>query len=226
MGRVLVIVEGPTERAALEHPDVACQFYTAGFSVHPKVRGKPGHKGGTRPFESVLKEIVALLRQEPTAKVTTLFDFYGLRLADWPGAPLTATMPPAQAVETIEHGMSAAVAERIPNLMPGRFIPYIQLYEFEALLFADPDAMAHTFGSPALSATFAQVVADCGGCEAINNGPTTAPAKRIESAFPSYKKGKGLNAHAPLILGQIARTNWPRLLTECPRFAAWLDRMP
>jgi len=226
MGRVLLVVEGPTEQAALQQPDVATQCFSLGFSVHPKVVGKPGHKGGVRSFQRVLPEIVALLRQEPQAKVSTLFDFYALPLADWPGYPQSDVLPPVQAVSLIEAGMTAAVVNAIPNLMPGRFIPYIQLFEFEALLFADPRAMARAFGNPALEATFAGIVATCGGCEAIDDRPTTAPSKRIEANFPAYKKGRGMNAHAPIILGQIARTNWPQLLTACPRFGSWLNQLP
>lgn len=226
MGRVLVVVEGPTERASLQQDDVAVQCFQLGFSIHPKVVGKPGHKGGVRAFQKVLPEIVALLKQEPQAKVSTLFDFYALPLADWPGYPQSASLPPAQAVAVIEAAMAAAVAAELPNLMPGRFIPYIQLFEFEALLFADPAAMARAFGNPALEMTFAGIVATCGGCEAIDDGPTTAPSKRIAANFPTYKKGGGLNAHAPIILGQIARTNWPQLLTACPRFGTWLNQLP
>ncbi len=226
MPRILVIVEGPTERAALQQTDVATQFFSQGFSVHPKVVGKPGHKGGVRSFERILPEILALLRQEPQAKVSTLFDFYALPLAHWPGFPHSAALPPAQAVSHIEMEMAAQVSAAMPGLMPGRFIPYIQLYEFEALLFANPAAMATAFGSAALEATFAAIVAASGSCEEINNGPQTAPSKRIAAAFPGYKKGGGLSAHAPLILGQIARENWPQLLTACPRFAHWLDSMP
>ena len=225
MGRVLIVVEGPTERASLQQADVAMQFIARGFSVHPKVVGKPGHKGGVRSFQKVLREIVALLKQEPHAKVSTLFDFYALPLADWPGHPQSAVIPPAQAVVQIEAAMTTAVAAELPNLQPGRFIPYIQLFEFEALLFSDPAAMATSFGNLALDATFAEIVAACGGCEHIDNGPQTAPSKRIAEVFPAYKKGGGLSAHAPIILGQIARTNWPQLLTACPRFAAWLDQL-
>jgi hypothetical protein len=225
MARVLVIVEGQTERAALQQVDVATQFFNHGFSVHPKVVGKPGHKGGVRSFERILPEIVALLRQEPQAKVSTLFDFYALPLVDWPGAPQSVNLPPAQAVPIIEAGMAAAVAAELPGLIPGRFIPYIQLFEFEALLFADPAEMAAAFGNPALNATFGAIVAQCGGCEAINNGPNTAPSKRIEAIFPAYRKGSSLSAHAPIILGQIAKNNWHHLLQACPRFAGWIGSL-
>jgi len=221
----LVVVEGATERAALQQTDVATQCFMLGFSMHPKVVGKPGHKGGVRSFQRVLPEILALLKQEPQAKVSTLFDFYALPLAEWPGYPQSAASPPAQAVVQIETGMAAVVAASLPNLFPGRFVPYVQLFEFEALLFADPSAMAQTFGNPALQQSFANIVATCGGCEAIDGGPTTAPSKRVEALFPPYKKGGSLNAHAPLILGKIARENWQQLLDGCPRFAQWLHQL-
>ncbi len=221
-----MIVEGQTERAALQQPDVAARFFSCGFSVHPKVVGKPGHKGGVRSFDKILPEILALLRQEPQAKVSTFFDFYALPLSKWPGYPHSEELSPAQAVVHIEAAMAACVTAQIPNLSPGRFTPYIQLFEFEALLFADPKAMANLFGNPALEQTFVKMVVDCGGCEAIDNGPATAPSKRIQDHFPGYIKGSGANAHAPLILGHIARTNWPQLLAACPRFRHWLSLLP
>ena len=226
MGRILVVVEGPTERAALQQTDVATQCFMQGYSIHPKVVGRAGHKGGVRSFQSVRKEIINLLRQDPQAKVSTLFDFYGLPLSSWPGYPKSATLTPGQAVAHIEAAMAAKGLAEMPNLMPGRFIPYIQMFEFEALLFADPEAMAQTFGNPALATTFAGIVAECGGCETIDDGPATAPSKRIKAAFPAYQKGGVLNAHAALIPGQIARTNWGQLFHACPRFANWLRQFP
>ena len=222
MGRVLLVVEGQTERAGFQQADVAMQFYLAGFSVHPKVVGKPGHKGGVRAFEKVLSEIVALLKQEPQSKISTFFDFYALPLETWPGYPQSTALPPAQAVAQIEAGMTAAVNAALPNLMPGRFVPYIQLFEFEALLFSDPARMALAFGNPALEATFAAIVAQCGGCETINNNPETAPSKRIKEHFPGYVKGSSATAHAPIIMGQIAQTNWQQLLRSLPKTAVYV----
>jgi len=55
-----------------------------GLSLHAKVIGKPGHKGGVRNFDAVRKEILALLRQERGSHVSTFFDYYGLP-ANGPG---------------------------------------------------------------------------------------------------------------------------------------------
>lgn len=93
MRRVLVVVEGPTERACFQQSDVAEQFVRRGFSLHPRVIGKPGHKGGIRSFQAVLREIENLLKQERDAKVSTFFDFYRLPLSKWPGYPKSAALP-------------------------------------------------------------------------------------------------------------------------------------
>ena len=224
MRRVLVVVEGQTERACFQQSDVAGQFVRRGFALNPRVIGKPGHKGGIRSFQAVLPEIVNLLKQERDVRVSTFFDFYALPLTKWPGYPKSAELPPEVAVQLIEAEMSIVLAKEAPDLRPERFVPYIQLFEFEALLFADPAAMAQTFGAPKLEAVFAGIVEECGGCEQINNGSETAPSKRIAKAFPAYKK-RSVSAHAPLIMGQMARSNWGRLLCACPRFSAWLDRL-
>ena len=65
MHRVLTVVEGFTERAIVEQT-LAPYLGARGLSLHAKVIGKPGHKGGVRSFEAVRKEILALLKQERT----------------------------------------------------------------------------------------------------------------------------------------------------------------
>src|SRR5258707_564021 len=82
--RVLVVVEGQTEFSVLNSV-VAPHLGTRGVYLYPKVVGRPGHKGGVhRSFDSVSREIINLFKQEPTACVSTFFDFYGLPL-EWPG---------------------------------------------------------------------------------------------------------------------------------------------
>src|SRR3989442_11557036 len=75
MHRVLTVVEGFTERAIVEQT-FAPYLGVRGLSLHAKVIGKPGHKGGVRSFEAVRKEILALLRQERGSRVSTMFDYY------------------------------------------------------------------------------------------------------------------------------------------------------
>ncbi len=66
------------------------------------------------------------------------------------------------------------------------------MYELEALLFSGPKEMAETFANPKLQGIFEQIIHNCGGCEEINDDPQNAPSKRIQSHYPSYKKGPGI----------------------------------
>jgi hypothetical protein len=56
MHRVLTVVEGFTERTIVQQ-SFAPYLGSRGLSLHAKVIGKPGHKGGVRSFETVGKEI-------------------------------------------------------------------------------------------------------------------------------------------------------------------------
>ena len=65
--------------------------------------------------------------------VTTLFDVYGLP-SDFPGTTQwTHAADPVPQVAELEDSLSMAVAQT-------NFTPYLQLHEFEALLFSNLDA--------------------------------------------------------------------------------------
>ena len=69
-----------------------------------------------------------------------------------------------------------------------RFIPYIQLHEYEAILFSDPVAFATGIDHPDLRPQFQQVRDEFESPEDINNDPETAPSKRVLAAYPKYKR--------------------------------------
>lgn len=82
LSRVLILVEGPTERAVVSKA-FSPALGLRGVRLYPRVVGKPGQKGGNK-FARVRKELRALMLQEPESFVTMLFDYYGLP-DDWPG---------------------------------------------------------------------------------------------------------------------------------------------
>jgi len=218
MSRIILVVEGETEQAAVREvvaPHVALQ----GVFVTAALVGRPGHKGGVRPFPQVSRDIARLLRQEPDTRIGTLFDYYALP-CDWPGLAAAKAQKGRQKAVTVENAMADALAETMgPNFQRQRFIPYVQLHELEALLFVDPNLMAEAFEEPKLSSHFAGIVAEfANDCEMIDDGPQTAPSKRIQAVYPRYQKGKGLNAHAPLIMAAIGIE---RLCKACQHFGGW-----
>lgn len=220
MSRVLILVEGATERAIVDQvfaPDLGAK----GVYLYPRVVGKPGHKGGNR-FATVLRELKALMRQEPGSVVSMFFDYYGLP-GDWPGLESAQGINAETAPDILEPAIASAVAREIgPNFNPNLFVPYIQLHEVESLLFAGPAEMAEVFQQPDLEEGFAEIVATCGGCELINNNPQTAPSKRIQNLFPGYKKGSSVNAHAYRIAQHIGME---RIRRQCPHFNEWINKL-
>ncbi len=220
MSRVLVLVEGQTERTIVDQV-FAPELGGKGIFLYPRIVGKVGHKGGNR-FAVVCRELKALIRQEPASIVTMLFDYYGLQ-DDWPGLAKTKGKRPDQIPAVIEPAIAAALADEVgPKFNRNRFIPYIQLHEVESLLFAGPKEMAEVFRRPELKETFANIVEECGGCEWINDDPKTAPSKRIQRLFPGYKKGSSVNAHAYRIARHIGLR---RMRRECTHFDEWMGKL-
>ncbi len=218
MHRVLTVVEGFTERAIVEQT-FAPYLGARGLSLHAKVIGKPGHKGGVRNFEAVRKEILALLRQERSSHVSTFFDYYGLP-ENWPGVRQAKGKKAREVAAIVEMAMRSEVEARMDSSDdPSRFVPYVQVHEVEALLFSDPKVMANVFERPDLEASFALILHECGECEEINDQEATTPSKRIESLFRAYRKGSGIRAHAPIILKRIGVD---RLRQACPHFNEWI----
>lgn len=220
MSRVLLLVEGPTERAIVNHV-FAPALASRGVYVYPRVVGKPGHKGGNK-FSAVRRELKALIVQEPVSTVTMFFDYYGLP-NDWPGLANAKRKRPEDAPGILESAIAAAVADDVGAAFnPNRFIPYIQLHEIESLLFAGPGEMAEVFQRPELEGEFAKIVEACGGCELINDNPRTAPSKRIQNLFPGYRKGSSVNAHAYRIIQHIGVET---IRQKCPHFNNWFTRL-
>jgi hypothetical protein len=220
MSRVLMLVEGPTERSIVDRV-LAPALAVKGVYLYPRVVGKPGHKGGNK-FATVRRELKALIHQEPGSAVTTLFDYYGLP-KDWPGVTEAEGKRPGEVPGIIEPAILAAIAEDIgPAFNSSKFIPYIQLHEIESLLFSGPEEMAHVFENSALSGIFGRIVRDCGGYENIDNDPENAPSKRIQKLFPGYKKGSSANAHAYRIAQRIGVE---QMRTCCPHFNEWLVKL-
>ena len=70
-----------------------------------------------------------------------------------------------------------------------RFIPYIQLHEFEGLLFSDISVFPDNFTKEQLD--FKQLesaVNEFNTPEEINNSPATAPSERLKKAVNGYDK--------------------------------------
>lgn len=76
--------------------------------------------------------------QQPDARFTTMVDLYGIPM-DFPKLDFCrAPLDPEERVRCLEEALLDDMERRFPQVHARqRLIPYIQLHEFEALLFAD-----------------------------------------------------------------------------------------
>ena len=207
MARLLIHVEGPTEKNFV---DELLRDYLVGHGYHTVAARLHGnarlcsHRGGGRPWEGVKREIDWHLSEDAGRVVTTMVDFYGMR-PSWP-ARVGATSP-----GPIEAGM----AKEIGSV---RFLPFVMMHEFEALLFSDCGAFCRSVDRVGLEPQLAKIRASFASPEEINDSPQTAPSKRIEALMPRYRK--------PLHGVSAARAiGLDRMRAECPHFNDWLERL-
>ncbi|GAB4038934.1 DUF4276 family protein [Spirosoma jeollabukense] len=178
-----------------------------------RLRTSKGHRGGYTSFGKAEFDIRQWLSEDPTAWHTTLIDLYGLD-NQFPAFDETRLLRSYDRVAQLEQ----ALEERINHY---RFIPYLQLHEFEALLFADP---AHTeswlqLDHPELpTGSLAPIRQAYQTPEEINDSPHTAPSKRILSLCSGYNK----IADGILILKDVTLLV---LRNECPHFNEWITRL-
>ena len=100
-----------------------------------------------------------------------------------------------------------------------KFIPYIQLHEFETLLFSNLDCFA-VFDNPKSLANLKNEIEPFSNIELINDNKETAPSKRIIKHFSKYKKSK--TTDAPRIYNSIPLK---LIRDKCKHFSDWVGKL-
>ena len=223
MTRLLVSVEGETEELFV-YRVLAPHLYALGYtSVVASPMGTAisrENRGGVKVWDDVLKDIVNKLRGDRGLIVSTMVDYYGMP-RNWPGRgmvpPSGAT--PSHIADPIEQGMlDAVVSEMGSGFNTGRFVPYVMMHEFEAMLFSDCNRLAIGIGRPTLARRLQAIRDGFDTPEDIDDSPDSAPSKRIEGLVGRYQKPY-LGTAAALAIGLEA------IRGECPHFAGWVARL-
>lgn len=144
--------------------------------------------------------------------MTTLFDLYALP-GNFPGKgdPVYQGMLSGlQKAAFLEAELAQDVGQR-------NFIPNLLVHEFEALLFVRIDAFEAWIDDEENLASLHEVRVGTAP-EEINDGPQTAPSKRILAAWPAYQK----TLHGPLIACDIGLD---AIRAACPHFDGWLKKI-
>lgn len=225
MSRLLIHVEGETEENFVNEI-LAPYLYQHGFSlVGARLIGNArqrDQRGGIKPWHSVRKDIVNHLKADQMCVATTMVDYYGLPQNGsraWPGRQTAANRDfPLRAKEVEDALMEDIVQNMEKNFDRNRFIPYVAMHEYEALLFSDCSRFSSGIGHKNLESEFQKIRNDFSTPEEIDDSPKTAPSKRIQALVPGYQK-PFLGTLAALEIGL------PTMQAACPHFAAWLNRL-
>ena len=174
-------------------------------------------RGGIGKYSSLRRQILNELKRHrrPAVFFTTMIDLYGLP-QDFPGRVDHVRNPanPTPYVEALEEAFRNDIGDE-------RFIPYLQLHEYETLLFSDPEELVPSFDNCQRAVDkMKAIVASVPSIEHIDDGESTAPSKRIIGMLPTYSGRKA--TEGPLIAERIGMQV---LREKCPHFDGWISRL-
>jgi hypothetical protein len=177
--------------------------------------GPLGQGGGVVAHGTLLRNIKNEVgRARDHQWVTTMIDLYALP-RDYPGWARVGSESGVARAQRIEAGM----AEALPNR---RFLPFVMVHEFEALVLVDVDRIPAAFPDGEAASAPELLRRSIGNLapEEIDDGPTTAPSKRIIRALPAYAAMKSIAG--PEITAAIGMGE---LRAACPHFDQWVARL-
>ena len=215
MIRLIIVCEGQTEQAFCKSV-LSPYFFGKGIVIQaPTIKHT---KGGIVRWSILKKQIETHLFGEPQTFVTTLIDYYGLyekhSFPDW---------DECEKIQDKNDRMTALEDALKNNIHPNfrhRFIPYLQLHEFEGLLFNDIDIFYDQFpdsdliGKVELKETFQKYP----NPEMINSSRATSPSHRLERIIKGYNKV----VYGDLLAEEIGLT---RMRNKAPRFNSWIKTL-
>lgn len=221
MLKVFILVEGQTEEKFVKkllapHLQQFGIYLVVILLTTKRVNNGANFKGGIISYAKIKQNLQTLFHDSSAVAVTTLFDYYGLP-NDFPGLKSTPQLDCYKKVEYVEAAFNADLKEK-------RLIPYLQLHEFEGLLFSSPTMIANPFEedktiqSRKLIKALQNIRKQVRTPEEINNSPATCPHRRLKRLIPSYRKV----FHGIMIASKIGLE---KIRQECPHFNQWIIKL-
>ncbi|MCF7810930.1 DUF4276 family protein [bacterium] len=214
MVKVLVLVEGQTEERFVNDV-LSLHFNSSEYEIIPKrvttkqVLIGADFKGGYISYAKFKRQVLNLLNDTSATAVTTMIDYYKLP-SDFPEIQTLNEIDCMKRVEVIETSLSN-------DINNPKFIPYLQLHEFEAVLFSNPSVISAYFSlKKKLTSEINKISSQFSSPEHINlDNP---PSKRLQSLLPDYDKvvsGTAISLEIGL----------ERIRQECPHFNEWIEKL-
>ncbi len=204
MSKVLILVEGYAEE----------KFVNAVLKPHFEPKGIfviPRNLKGVGKYTIIRDEVNRLLKDSSARLVTTMIDLYRIP-SDFPQKyTLAKTHKGVQKVIILEDGFKQDIDRE-------NFLPYLQLHEFEALLFSDVSMFSKLKDVGSKIKFFEKVVQEIENPEDINDVPNTSPAERIKRILPHYIKDI-----SGIIVAQ--HIGLEKMREKCPHFHEWIKKI-
>lgn len=217
-----ILCEGQTEERFVKE---VLSPYLQQFNIYPKpilllTSKKKNARGGMLSYAQAKRDLTILQKQfrdnnSEHHLFTTMFDYYALP-DDFPGVEESIE------IQDVRSRISLLEDKFAEDMRRGAFIPYIQLHEFEALLFVDILKLQTEYPLSSEKIRVLKEETDIyGDPEMINNSPDTAPSKRIITALAQdYHYNKVQSGAA--ITSVIGIEN---LLDNCQHFKEWIENI-
>lgn len=213
MKRLIIVCEGPTESEFCNDVLLPALLKSDICVDAPLIKRS---QGGIVSWNAIRQQLLMHLH-ENGAYVTLLIDYYGIKdshaFPGWDESKEIADKPSRM------RFLFDKMANDIPEEIRCRFIPYIQLHEFESLLFSDINVVSQSFDkNEADIARLQSAVDDFDTPEDINSRPDLAPSKRLMSAIPSYDK---------VVFGSCLAHDigLEKIISMCRLFKEWYGRI-
>ena len=194
MVRIGISVEGPTEERFVK---IVLEPYLSRKGVFMTAISM----GGDVSVDSAKSELKKIANSFDY--VTTLYDFYGFK---------------KKTNNEDKTSLEQRLVDSVHDGVRPKFIPYIQMYEFEGVLFSCPEAMERGLNETGVKEWAQGVLDEFGGNpEVINDSVETAPSKRLGKET-AYRK----TTHGPNIAKEIGVE---KIREMCSGFDAWLTKI-
>jgi Domain of unknown function (DUF4276) len=222
--RLLTLVEGETEETFVNEV-LAPHLLNRGFArVDAKLMGNArlrSQRGGVRGWPEVKSEILRHLKADKQIFLTIMVDYYGMpgdpkKARAWPGRHEAIAMPAREKGNSVAAALAADIGKKLRDV--GRFIPFVLVHEFEAVLFSDCERFASAIGRNDRRTNFLKIRSDFQSPEEINDSPQTHPSQRILDLVPEYRKP----IHGNLAALEIGIET---ICRECEHFRGWIERL-
>lgn len=220
-----ILCEGQTEEKFVK--DVLKPYFSSlGIVVKSRLlitSKKKGMKGGLLSYDQAKNDLTLWMKEvshrgSETHFFTTMFDFYALP-DDFPNIVQSKSIvDPYLRIANVEEAFKM-------NIDADRFIPYIQLHEFEALMFCDITKLIIEYPKCSKEIESLGNVLVRYNCnpELINNSPETAPSKRIIAAIEGKQKYNYNKPRSGAVV--TSAIGLPVLMQSCRHFREWIENI-